>query len=421
MRFIACDASIEMRKILLFISALLLYAVSVLAITPAEAVEKFASYSGLQADKCAVAVIDLSSGKSIGSHNASVPLVPASVTKAVSIATLLEKTGADYHYFTKIYTLGDIKDGTLVGDVLIEGGGDPSLGSSKEPVGTNIVAECVEALKKHGITTIQGRIKTDSSFFPLPATPPSWENADRKTYYGAGCFGLNFENNASGKSSVSDPAGVLCSRLESACRAAGITIQGEDVAQSGHKKMIVNHVSPQIDEIMRSCMMRSDNMYAETFIRTYAKLLNREASSGVGAEEELKYWRKRKLPVDGVTLVDGSGLSRRNRLTADFLARLLVAMSDNVDYVSFFPLAGQEGTLRNFLRDTPLDSYIAMKTGSMRGVQCYAGYMLDEEFAPTHVVVVLINDFTACREAVKDAVKTMLLEIFTSDDNSIQS
>ena len=90
--------------------------------------------------------------------------------------------------------------------------------------------------------------------------------------------------------------------------------------------------------------------------------------------------------------------------------------SGDVEYVSFLPLAGQEGTLKKLLADTPLDSYLAMKTGSMKGIQCYAGYKLDDDFAPTHVVVVMVNDFKCDRAYLLAQVDKMLLEIF-SDDN----
>ena len=87
-------------------------------------------------------------------------------------------------------------------------------------------------------------------------------------------------------------------------------------------------------------------------------------------------------------------------------------MSGNVDYVSFFPLAGQEGTLKSFLKDTELDSYIALKTGSMRGIQCYAGYKLDDDYAPTHVVVIMINNFKCSRSIVRELCEKMLLKTF---------
>ena len=118
------------------------------------------------------------------------------------------------------------------------------------------------------------------------------------------------------------------------------------------------------------------------------------------------------MPLDDVVIIDGSGLSRSNRVTADFMGEVLSNMSGNPNYASFFPLAGQEGTLRRFLEDTPLDSYIAMKTGSMKGIQCYAGYKLDENYVPTHVVVIIMNDITGSRDKAKKAAEKMLLDIF---------
>ena len=82
--------------------------------------------------------------------------------------------------------------------------------------------------------------------------------------------------------------------------------------------------------------------------------------------------------------------------------------------MDLFPLAGQEGTLRSFLKGTPLDSYIALKTGSMSGIQCYAGYKLDYNFAPTHVVVVMVNNLSD-RPALRKDVERMLLDIFKNE------
>ena len=161
-------------------------------------------------------------------------------------------------------------------------------------------------------------------------------------------------------------------------------------------------------------MMRSDNLFAEALLRTYGLERNNDGSTTTSAKLEREHWTRQGLPMAGVNIVDGSGLSRDNRLTARFLAEVLRSMSDNVDYVSFFPLAGQEGTLKRFLADTPLEGYIAMKTGSMKGIQCYAGYKLDDNYAPTHVVVIMMNNIQT-RSGVKEAASRMLLDIFADD------
>lgn len=71
-----------------------------------------------------------------------------------------------------------------------------------------------------------------------------------------------------------------------------------------------------------------------------------------------------------------------------------------------------EGTLKKFLAETPLDSYVAMKTGSMRGIQCYAGYKLDDDYMPTHVIVIIMNDIEKSRDKAKREAEKMLLSIF---------
>ncbi len=357
--------------------------------------------------------MDLASGKVVDSHNPDLPLVPASINKSATIATLLCKSGINYRYTTKIYAEGKIQNGTIHGNLLVVGGGDPTLGADVEPIGSDILQECVSALKAKGINNIEGEIRVDESIFPGPATPPLWAAGDLSNAYGTGCHGLNYQRNASGGHSVANPAAVFAARLKSALSAASINVEGVSLVDLKRGELLVTHLSPSIDEIMRSCMMRSDNLYAETFIRTYAMLCGKSASTAEGAALEMDFWKHKNMPMAGVKVVDGSGLSRSNRLTANFLGHVLKYMSQNVDYASFFPLAGQEGTLRNFLKDTPLDSYIAMKTGSMSGIQCYAGYLLDEDYAPTHVVVIMVNDFKGSRDAVKRAAAKMLLDTFT--------
>ncbi|MDE6795950.1 MAG: D-alanyl-D-alanine carboxypeptidase, partial [Muribaculaceae bacterium] len=221
-----------------------------------------------------------------------------------------------------------------------------------------------------------------------------------------------FENNASGRRSVENPKGIFLSRLKSSLGKSGISVDGKDLGE-GERKAVFVHLSPTIDEIMRSCMMRSDNLFAESMLRTYGKLNLGDGSTEDAASKEYSMWKKRQMPLDGVTIIDGSGLSRNNRVTADFMTAMLSSMADNEVYASFFPLAGQEGTLKSFLAETPLDSYIAMKTGSMKGIQCYAGYLLDDNYAPTHTVVIIMNDITGSRDRAKKAAQKMLLDIFT--------
>lgn len=398
------------------LAMLLLPAFQMVAQQGAEAVEKFIKTNGVRPESVAVMITDLSDGSVMGSHNANASLIPASIMKSVTTAALLDKAGADYRYHTGIFIDGPLDMGILRGNLIIKGSCDPSINSQAEPFGQNIIEEITDALRLAGINKIEGRIIIDESDFDCPPRPSSWAPADFKESYGTGIHAFNYQNNANGKRSVENPSNIFIRDLKAALAREMINVDNKDVGV-GERQQIFDHVSPPVDEIMRSCMMRSDNMFAEAMLRTYGKLEGKDGSTDAAATREFAYWVDKGVPTDGVTIIDGSGLSRNNRVTAEFMEAVLRQMSGDATYASFFPLAGQEGTLVKFLAETPLDSYIAMKTGSMKGIQCYAGYKLDDEYVPTHVVVIIMNDITGSRSKARKAAETMLLDIFCNESN----
>ena len=383
-------------------------------------VERFVKASGIKPESVAVMITDLSDNKVIGSHNISTPLIPASIMKSVTTAALLNKVGPNYRYHTGIFIDGPLDMGILRGNLVIVGACDPSVNSMSEPYGQNIIEEITDALRLAGINKIEGKIIIDESEFAGSPRPDSWMAADFRESYGTGIHAFNFENNARGGRSVENPSYVFISRLKSALAKEMISIDEKDLG-IGKRTQIFDHVSPPIDEIMRSCMMRSDNMFAEAMLRTYGKLEGKDGSTPSAANREYAFWVERKMPMEGVEIIDGSGLSRQNRVTAEFMNGILTQMSGDATYASFFPLAGQEGTLKKFLAETPLDSYIAMKTGSMKGIQCYAGYKLDEDYVPTHSVVIIMNDIVGKRDRVRKAAENMLLDIFINEPKQVEA
>ena len=389
---------------------LALVSVAAYAQTCQSAVDRFVKSSGVSPKSLSVKIVDLKTGETLGSHNAETPLIPASIMKSVSTASLLEKVGPDFRYHTRVYIDGPLDMGILRGNLIVEGSGDPSVNSDDVPYGSDLVAEVTDIVRSMGIHKIEGRIIVDNSGFAGSARPDSWQQADFKESYGTGFHPFNFQGNANGKRSVENPDAVFVRQLTSALASDDISVDGKELGE-GERTQIFDHMSPQLDDIMRSCMMRSDNLFAESILRTYGKQEGGDGSTEDSAKREYEHWSGKDVPMEGVRIVDGSGLSRSNRVTADFMTGVLGKMSDDPTYASFFPLAGQEGTLRKFLAQTPLDSYIAMKTGSMNGIQCYAGYKLDDDYAPTHSVVIIMNDLKN-RSVAKKAAEKMLLDIF---------
>lgn len=394
-----------------------IFLLSLALILRADPVSDFTASPAVDADNTSILVVDLKSGKKIISYNADLPLIPASITKSVTIATLLSKVGEDYQYTTPVFLNAPVDDGIVEGDIIVEASGDPAINTVHDPKSDDFIAEIVAGLKALGVDTIRGKIVVDESKFPGPSINPTWQTGDLGYAYGTGTHGFNFHDNASGNKSVQNPIAYFQSLLTNSLKAAGITIQALNVKGSDHDFVpVCRHVSPTIDEIMRSCMMRSDNQYAEAMLRLVGATYGDKGSSSVGAEQMLSFWRHKHANLKGVKIVDGSGLSRSNRITALFMADMLRIMSKNPYYASFFPLSGLEGTLKHLLAKTPLEGYLALKTGSMRGVQCYAGYKLDDDYAPTHIVVVMLNNLSDRAEARRQ-LNTLLLKTFLPNYN----
>lgn len=376
-----------------------------------KALNEFLNNNGISNNSVSVKIIDLSDGSILASHNEETPLVPASIMKSVTTASLLQTVGPDWRYHTRIYVDGPNDLGYLRGNLIIEGACDPTINSEKEPFSEDIIEEICKSLSSQLITRIEGSIIIDEDNFAGAPHPASWATEDKKKYYGTGSHAFNYSDNANGDFSVMVPKSNFIAQLKSRMHQAGIELEEKEIPE-GTRTQLYDHISAPIDEIMRSCMMRSDNLFAESMLRTYGKTVGCDGSTQEAAIKEMEYWKDQELPINGVEIIDGSGLSRSNRITANFMTELLMRMSENPNYASFFPLAGQEGTLKKFLAGTPLDSYIAMKTGSMRGIQCYAGYKLDDDYIPTHVIVIIMNEIKNSREKAKKAAENMLLTIF---------
>ena len=112
-------------------------------------------------------------GNTIAEWNSNMPLLTASTMKTISTGVGLHALGKDFKYTTKVAYTGDIKDGVLKGDVVVIGGGDPTLGS-KDTVAfaiDSIFGVWTKAIKDLGISRIEGNIVVDDSYFVREQMP----------------------------------------------------------------------------------------------------------------------------------------------------------------------------------------------------------------------------------------------------------
>jgi len=163
-----------------------------------------AAFNRLQADsQCRYAsvsltVLDAKTGETVFAANPNMGLATASTLKTVTTITAFNLLGKDFQYQTQFGYSGAIgADGTLNGDVIIKGAGDPTLGSWRYDSSheDHILSLMVDALRKAGIKKINGRIIGDDSIFGSQSIPPGWIWMDIGNYYGAGTSGLCWREN----------------------------------------------------------------------------------------------------------------------------------------------------------------------------------------------------------------------------------
>lgn len=143
-------------------------------------------------------VLDAKTGETVFTAHPNMGLATASTLKTITSITAFNLLGKDFQYQTTLGFNGSISaDGTLKGDLIIKGGGDPTLGSwryesSKE---NTVLKIWVEAIRKAGIKKIEGRIVGDDAVFGTQKIPNGWIWQDVGNYYGAGTSGLCWREN----------------------------------------------------------------------------------------------------------------------------------------------------------------------------------------------------------------------------------
>jgi len=145
-----------------------------------------------------ISIKSVNSDKNIVEYNAKKSLHPASTMKLISSATALMSLGEDFKYATILEYSGQIKDSVLVGNIIIRGSGDPSLGSwrfKNQPDYKQLTEYWAKKIKDLGIKEIKGRVFGDGSFFDENVIPDAWIWGDTGNYYGAGSYGLNMNEN----------------------------------------------------------------------------------------------------------------------------------------------------------------------------------------------------------------------------------
>lgn len=298
------------------------------------------------------------------------PLTPASITKLFTTFTALYNFGKSSNIKTEIwYEDNDIDDKVINQNLYIVGYGD-CLFSQKD------IDTLFFIVKKAGIKEIKGDILFDLSQFDDETSRFKYSgDADMVANVGTIC-----------PFSISRKTGEQARKLVlQAIQKAGIEFTGEfgeceRPFYSGAKKLqVLTRFERPLTELVNITNKNSDNYFAEHLFKLNATK-NKIYDKDYDNSRDLLFATLNKLDIDckNCDINDGSGLSRRNRLTSKAIVQLLVKANEldiNEEFFNSLAVAGKDGTLRKRMQMSSAENYVNAKTGTLRNASGLAGYV----------------------------------------------
>ena len=426
--------------------------------------------AGVPPSAVAVVVQPVDSARPIVSHNAAAPMNPASVMKLVTSYAALDLLGPAFTFKTDVLVTGTVAGGVLDGDLVLRGGGDPKLTYERlwqllRQVRTRGVREVRgdivldrsyfapaahdpasfdnEARRAYNVgadallvnfNAVDFRFVPDGNAVRVVAEPdlPNLEVQSRisSTAESCGSWRRNLKQEviengllativfsgsypaACGERSwplaVLDGARFTESTLRWLWSETGGTLRGK--VRAGETptdaRLFYRHESEPLANLVRDMNKFSNNVMARHVFLALSASGGRPGDAAESARILGEWMQARKLPAGDLVVVNGSGLSRDERVSAATLAAILRdawASALMPELASSFPIYGVDGTLRT-RRGTGAIGEAHLKGGTLNGVQSVAGYMVDNA-GRRRIVVMMVNHANAgAAQAAIDAL-----------------
>lgn len=416
---------------------------------------------GIPPDAVSLDVRDARTGEKILSLNSHKPRNPASVIKILTTLSALEILGPSYQWHTRYLADGAIENGTLKGNLVMQGGGDPFLTIER-------FWRQVQSIRQRGIHTISGDLIIDHDYFDIAKHDRSaFDNQPDRLYnVGPDAALVNFSATTFTLSPlgnrirvVADPplAGLIiendikakrgkCTHPESGWRIDGARRKNDRVIvkfvgsypvgcgeHSISRAILSNH--EYVFRLFKYLWMDSSGQILGSYrvsrtpdrateildhpsqpladiitgINKYSNnVMSRQLFLGLDAEgqvrpgtlersrQRIKDWlTANAMPMPGLFVDNGSGLSRDTRISADNLSQLLQHgwnSNYHAEFLSSFALSSLDGTMRKRLGEPGLQGRFRIKTGWLRGVRSMAGYINSRHNRPYTVVMIIQSD-----------------------------
>lgn len=226
------------------------------------------------------------------------------------------------------------------------------------------------------------------------------------------------------KGSIPDPVFMAAHLLDEHLRKNGIEISEKPTTTRVMREnnLAVNDTlrtelgeikSPTLKSIVEQTNIYSNNLYAEHLHKAVAYRLYGLGSNTNGNDAIQKFWSKKGLNSDQLFVADGSGLSRNNAISANNMTQLLIIMTKESCFNSFYeslPVAGKNGTLRSIGKGTIIENNLHAKSGSMNRIRSYAGYVKNKKGREI-AFSMIFNNFNVNNTEIKKVCEALMIKI----------
>lgn len=316
--------------------------------------------------------------------NADVPVIPASNEKLFVAAVALDVLGIDYRFRTELQSVVPDAAGAVNGDVYLVGGGDPVLRTAdiadpqRHPaINVTALEPLADQLVELGVTTINGDVVGDGSRYDDEFRVDEWGPSIGSGEAGPYDALLVNDGLISAENYGLEPNRAAARTFLDLLLARGIVVNG--AAGDGPRPVDAGLTtlalieSRPLPDVLVEMLHTSDDNTAEMLVKEIGYVASGAGTRPAGLEvirQTLDEWG---VPLAGIDLHDGSGLSRGNRATCAALWSVVGESPVSSVLRELLPVAGRDGTLGEELRGTPAEGVLAGKTGSLTDVKALSG------------------------------------------------
>lgn len=217
---------------------------------------------------------------------------------------------------------------------------------------------------------------------------------------------------------IPNPPLLLAQHLTMRLRESGVQVAQEAgfIAECApvERTVLYEHRSEPLSAIVAEINQESNNLYAEQVFRYLGSKVSLPCTIHNAGLTIQNCWFNRGISLARSFIMDGSGLSPQDAVSAETLVQLLAFMQrsrEKTAFVASLPVAGHTGTLRPFLRGTELEGKVCAKSGTTSRIKSYAGYISMPD-GSTLAFAVIVNNANGKPLKVQKAIEKFLLDVY---------